>query len=198
MGHGYHVRRQRFGKFGIASLAFRDVARKGKTMRRSFTAVLGYSVSALTLLAAILVPFVLMGFFSNQVAQAGLHVDEGYSGGVVARTIAKDGYRIAVNQPVKPHLLQRIEPFVQITWEPASALPAQVSDDVDLDGDGRPDVHVTFAVPTDANAPLRVDVTSLNDRYRSLAGVAKESYSRLIMRTDRGIIVRVPLSGNQK
>jgi len=135
-----------------------------------------------------------MGFFSNTVARAGLHVDEGYSGGVVARTIAKNGYRIAVNQPVKPHLLQRLEPFVQIVWEPASALPAQISDEVDLDGDGRPDVRVTFAVPTDAQAPLRVNVASLNDNYQSLAGVGKESFSRLIVRTDRGIIVRVPLS----
>ncbi len=163
-------------------------------MRKSFTAVLGYFAGGLTLLVAILVPFVLMGFFSNAVARAGLHVDEGYSGGVAARTIARDGYRIVVNQPVKPHLLQRMEPFVQVAWEPASALPAQISEDVDLDGDGRPDVHLTFAVPADAKEPLQVNVASLNDNYQSFAGVENESYSRLVMRTDRGIMVRVPLS----
>jgi hypothetical protein len=163
-------------------------------MRRSFTAVLGYAGAGLTLLIAVSVPFVLMGFFASVVAHTGLHVDEEYTGGSVARSFARNGYQITVYQPVRPILLETREPFVQITWAPVSALPAQVSDDVDLDGDGQPDVHVNFAVPADAGAPLRVDVASLNGSYQSLAGVGKESFSRLIVRTDHAIIVRVPLS----
>ncbi len=167
-------------------------------MRKSFTAVLGYIGAVLTLLIAVCVPFVLMDFFSGAVAHAGLHVDAEYTGGSVARSFAQNGYRIDVYQPVRPHFLERLEPFVQISWEPISALPAEVSDDVDLDGDGQPDVHVTFAVPANSSAPLRVNVASLNDKYQSLAGVQKESFARLIVRTDRAIIVRVPLTGQQR
>ena len=69
---------------------------------------------------------------------------------------------------LQPRLLERIEPFVQIVFEPADALPARVSEEIDLDGDGRPDVRVSFTVPADPNAPMRGDVTALNGKYISL------------------------------
>jgi hypothetical protein len=167
-------------------------------MRKSCTAVLGYIGAGLTLLIAVCVPFVLMNFFSGAVAHAGLHVDAAFTSGSVAQSFARNGYRISVYQPFRPHLLESLEPFQQIAWEPASALPAQVSDDVDLDGDGQPDVHVTFAVPANASAPLSVNVVPLNGKYQSLTGVQKESFARLIVRTDRAIIVRVPLNNHQR
>jgi hypothetical protein len=134
-----------------------------------------------------------MGVFSNVVAHAGLHIDAAYSGGTIARTVQRNGYRIVVYQPVQPRLLERVEPFVQIVFEPVDSLPARVSDEVDLDGDGRPDVRVSFTVPADASAKMRGDVTALNGEYVSLANVSDESFSRMVVRTGDKIVVRVPV-----
>jgi hypothetical protein len=163
-------------------------------MRKRIVAVLAYVGAALTLVIAICVPFYLFGAFKNIVAHAGLHVDASYSGGTVARTIECNGYQIAVYRPVRPRALQRNEPFVQIVFKPAAALPARVSEEIDLDGDGQPDVRVSFAVPADPHAPLRGDVTALNGKYQSLANVGGDSFSRLVVRVDNEVIVRVPLS----
>jgi hypothetical protein len=135
-----------------------------------------------------------MGVFSNVVAHAGLHIDATYSGGTIARTIQREGYRIVVYQPVQPRLLERVEPFVQIVFEPVNSLPARVSDEVDLDGDGRPDVLVSFSVPADAGAKLRGDVTALNGGYVSLVNVADQSFSRMVVRSGNQIVVRVPVN----
>ena len=163
-------------------------------MRGGMKSFLGYTGAALTLAAAVSVPFFLMPALSKMVAQAGMHIDAAYSGGVIARTIQRPGYQIIVYQPVQPRMLEAIEPFVQIVFQPADALPAQVNEEIDLDGDGRPDVRVSFAVPADSRAPLRGDVTALNGRYLSLTDVAGESFSRLFVRTEKGVVVRVPLN----
>ena len=164
-------------------------------MSKRFVAVLPYVGAALTLVIAICVPFFLFGAFTKVVAHAGLHVDESYSGGTVARTFERNGYQIAVYQPVRPRALEQLEPFVQIVFKPADALPARVSEEIDLDGDGQPDVRVSFVLPADPHAPLRGDVTALNSKYQSLANIGGESFSRLVVRVDNQVIVRVPLNG---
>ena len=163
-------------------------------MRARILSILAYTGAGLMLFVAVCVPFVLMGVFSNVVAHAGLHIDATYSGGTIARTIQRDGYRIVVYQPVQPRLLERVEPFVQIVFKPADSLPARVSDEVDLDGDGRPDVRVSFSVPADAGAKMRGDVTALNGGYISLVNVSDESFSRMVVRTGNKIVVRVPVN----
>ena len=163
-------------------------------MRKRILSILAYTGAGLMLLVAVCVPFVLMGVFSNVVAHAGLHIDATYSGGTIARTIQRDGYRIMVYQPVQPRLLERIEPFVQIVFEPADALPARVTEEIDLDGRGHPDVRVSFNLPADPNAPLRGDVAALNATYISLTSVGDESFSRMVVRTGNKIVVRVPLN----
>ena len=122
---------------------------------------LGYTAAGATVLAAVLVPFLLMGMFSKGVVALGLHVDEMYSGGPTARVIEEGAYAITIHRTVYPHMLQNEKPFVQMDWGPVSALPAEVSDVVDIDGDGRPDVRVSFAVPSDAKAALRVMLSRL-------------------------------------
>ena len=163
-------------------------------MRSRILSILAYIGAGLTLLVAVCVPFVLMGAFTNVVAHAGLHIDAVYSGGAVARTVQRDGYRIVVYQPVQPRLLERIEPFVQVVFEPADSLPVHVSEEIDLDGDGRPDVRVSFNLPADPNAPLRDDVTALNKDFISLTDVGGESFSRMVVRTGNKIVVRVPMN----
>jgi len=66
---------------------------------------------------------------------------------------------------------------------------------VDVDGDGQPDVRVSFDVPKDSKMPLRVDVEALNPRYQAMRNVGKQKFSELIVRVDDAILVRVPLTG---
>jgi len=157
-------------------------------------AKLGYTVAVLTMVAALLVPFVLYGSFTKGVAALGLHVDEIYSGGPKVRSIQLGAYSIDVHRVVKPHMLQSEAPFVQLDWTPMSALPAQVADVVDIDGDGQPDLRVSFNVPRDPKADLHVDVAPLNPRFAAVQNAGKSSFSRLIVRVDNAIVVRVPLN----
>ena len=157
-------------------------------------AKLGYLAAGTTVIAALLTPFVLYGLFTKAFASMGLHVDEVYSGGPKVRTIQNGAYSIDIHRPVYPHMLQSEKPFVQLDWGPASALPAHVSDVVDVDGDGQPDIRVSFDVPKDPKAPLRVNVEPLNPRYEAMQNAGKEKFSRLIVRVDDAIVVRVPLA----
>jgi hypothetical protein len=157
-------------------------------------AKLGYAAAGLTVLAALLVPFVLYGLFTKGFAALGLHVDEMYSGGPKVRTVKIAAYSIDVHRPVFPHMLQTETPFVQVDWRPVDALPGHVSDAVDVDGDGQPDIRVSFDVPQDAKTPLRVTVEALNPRYVAMRNVGKERFSKLIVRVDNAILVRVPLA----
>ena len=156
---------------------------------------LGYTAAGMTVVAAMLVPFLLMGLFAKGFTKLGLHVDEMYSGGPTVRTIQADGYTITIHKAVYPHLLQTEKPFVQLDWKPANALSQHVCDAVDVDGDGQPDVRVSFDVPKDPKMPLRVDVDALNPRYQAMRNVGKRKFSELIVRVDDAILVRVPLTG---
>jgi hypothetical protein len=158
-------------------------------------AVLGYTGAVLTVVAMLVMPFVLFPLFTRGVAATGVEVDPVYSGGETARVIAKDGYRIIVNRPVRACApLARPAPFVQLAWAPAGALPARVVDEVDLDGDGRADLLARFDVPADTTAALFVDVTPVGEKVRLLHRVSRDSFSGLIVRAGGRIVVRVPLA----
>jgi hypothetical protein len=159
------------------------------------TSKLGYTAAGVTVFAAVLVPFLLMNAFSRGFTRLGLHVDEVYSGGPTVRTIQASGYTIDINRLVHPHMWQAEKPFVQLAWTPATALPAHVSDTVDIDNDGQPDVQVSFDVPKDHKATLYVDVQPIRPGYEALYHVSKPSFSSLIARVDDRIVVRVPLKG---
>lgn len=158
------------------------------------TSKLGYSAAGLTVFAAVLAPFFFYGIFTKGFSSLGLHVDEVYSGGPKVRTVQAARYAIEIHRVVSPHMLQREKPFVQLDWKPAEALPPHVSETVDIDGDGTPDVHVSFDVPKDPKTPLRVDVDSFNPRYEAMRNVGKQKFSALIVRVDDTILVRIPVS----
>ena len=155
---------------------------------------LGYTAAGLTILVAVLVPFQLTGLFTKGFAALGLHVDEIYSGGPKVRTIKSANYSVDIHRTVYPHMLQSETPYVQLDWSPVNSLPARVSDQVDIDGDGQPDVRVNFDVPKDPRAPLRVNIDSLNPRYEAMRQVGKDRFSRLIVRVDNAILVRIPIA----
>jgi hypothetical protein len=157
--------------------------------------ILGYTAAALTILAAVLTPFVLISLFTRGVAATGVRIDPMYTGGRPDHSIAKGNYRVVVHEPALPRApLQRGAPFVQLVWTPVSALPARVSDEIDLTGDHQPDLRVTFDVPRDRKADLRVDVEPLSLLVQPMRGVGKDSFSALIARVGDTILVRVPLN----
>jgi hypothetical protein len=117
-----------------------------------------------------------------------------YTGGPVERSIDRGTYRIDVHAAVKSRApVARLKEFVQLDWKPVAALPAQVDEEVDVDGDGRPDLRVRFAVPRDKNARPRADVEPLGGRFEALAGVSNDGFDRIFVRVDDTMMLRVPL-----
>jgi hypothetical protein len=162
-------------------------------MRRRITPILAYIGAGLMLAVTVCVPFVLIGAFSHAVARTGLHIDAAYTGGTVARTIAHEGYRVMIYKPVQPHALQRMDPFAQIAFTPASALPPRVLEDVDLEGRGQPDVRISFVVPSDPHARPSGQIVALNSHYQSFTMPGPYSFSQLIVHTGDTILVRVSI-----
>ena len=161
---------------------------------RRVTSILGYTGAVLTVACAVLVP-VLFGVFEKGVAATGVRIDPVYAGGETSHVLRRNGYQIVVNHPVtRRSPLQRVDPFVQLTWKPATALPARVSDAVDLDGDGSPDVEVSFDARRADGSKLWVDARPVTGLVRPLQHCSVESFSALIVPVREGIVVRLPLA----
>jgi hypothetical protein len=163
-------------------------------MRAQVKTVLAYVGAAVTLAIAVCVPFVLMGTFSKAVAHAGLHVDASYTGGAIAATVTHGAYQTVVYQPVWPRALQQMDPFVQIAFRPVAALPRRVLEAIDLDGDGQPDVRVSFTVPPDPRSRPSGEVVALNAKYAGFGMPgSRSSFSQLMVQSNGAVVVRVPL-----
>jgi hypothetical protein len=161
---------------------------------KRLTAILGYAIALLTIAVAVVGPLVWFGVFSRAAAKTSLRIDPEYTGGEPARIIARDGYQIVVYKPVlKRAPLSPTSSFVQIVWKPIAALPAVISEPIDLDGDGRSDCVVSFQASRDPQAKLRVTVKPLTALVQPMNGVGKDSFSSLIARVNDAIVVRVPL-----
>ncbi len=154
---------------------------------------MGYSGAVLTLAIAVLIPFRLTGIFRDAVIATGVKTDPYYAGGTVSRTIPKGAYSIQVHEVIHPRAWQRGKDYMQLAWTPVGALPRQVSDEVDVDNDGRSDLRVKFAVPADPKAFLTVDVDALQPGFEAMHGVTRGTLSCLIVRVGDRILVRVPV-----
>jgi len=156
---------------------------------KKLTSILGHSGAIAALVVAVLGPFLLFGWFQTGIGAMGLKIHPSYSGGALSCVVGRPGYRILVHERVGATTpWQRVAPFVQADWVPASALPAYVSDNVDVDGDGKPDFRVAFKP-----AELTVDAVALNPRYRPLHSRGVTSFSALIARANGRIVVRIPV-----
>ncbi|MGD0580897.1 MAG: hypothetical protein ABSC08_18470 [Bryobacteraceae bacterium] len=160
---------------------------------KRLTSILGIAAAVLTVAVAVVGPLVWFGAFNRAAASTKLRIDPLYTGGEPARVLERTGYQIVVYKPVpKRALLSESGGFVQLVWKPATALPPHVSEEIDIDGDGRPDVVASFDVPRDPGTELRLTVKPLNARLQPLNGIGKESFSALIARVNDSIVVRVP------
>jgi hypothetical protein len=113
----------------------------------------------------------------------------------------RDGYQIDVYRPAQPHALQNVDSFVQIAFRPAASLPRRFSTDLDLDGDGRPDVRVNLVMPGNSRARPSGEVVALSKAYRSFRMPGSEiGFSELIAQSNGAVLVRIPvnLPGEQR
>ncbi len=161
---------------------------------KRLNAFLGYTVAVLTIAIAVIGPLVWFGIFSRAAAKTSLQIDPTYTGGEVARVVTRQGYQIVVYKPVqKRALLAPAASFVQMVWKPVAALPPEIDESVDLDGDGQPDCLVSFQAPQDPKTELRVTVKPLTRLVQPMNKVGKDSFASLIARVNDTIVVRVPL-----
>jgi len=160
-------------------------------------ATLGYTAAALTIAVAVLGPLVWFGLFERLAASSGLRIDPVYTGGVPAQTLhrtsQRGAYDVVVYHPVPRRSLFGAEPFAQVVFKPASALPAAVRETITLPGSAQPDFTAAFNCPANAATPLRVDVTPLSPRVLPLRQAGRQDFTRLIARVGDTIVVRVPL-----
>jgi hypothetical protein len=132
-------------------------------------AILGYTWAALLIPLALATLFGLNSWMNLLVSGTGLTVSPWFTGDVVARTVAHDGYETRIHRPVFQALIgERSEGFVQVDWGPLNALPAQVDEEVDFDGDGQADFRVVLDTQSGEATltPLTEYVLSLSGTYR--------------------------------
>ncbi len=156
---------------------------------------LGYGAAALTILFALALPIRGFPVFLSALGNLGLKIAPWYSGGEVASTLDRGSYQIKVYHPVYPALVGEGEKgFVQLVWQPRSALPPRVQEEIDLNGDGTVDCEISFSNPPGETAipvltvkPKSPWVSPVqNSPTTSLEGV-------LIERVKDAMFVRIPV-----
>lgn len=97
------------------------------------------------------VPLVLATFMGNQfftevlVNTTGLEVSPWIIGGELQETLPRDGYNTLIYAPVFMGLIgETNEGFIQIAWSPANNLPEIISEEFDVNKDGKVDFKVTL------------------------------------------------------
>ncbi|MBU0651818.1 MAG: hypothetical protein KKH02_12285 [Proteobacteria bacterium] len=96
---------------------------------------------AVACVVAVLATFIGNDYFSARLASAtGVTISPRYSGGEIVRSIDHGAYRTVIRRPVFDGLIgERKEGFIQIEWQPVTALPPVIEDEIDFTGDGKED-----------------------------------------------------------
>lgn len=107
------------------------------TLMNKLRQAAGYAWAAAAFIAA-LAAITSYESLGTRIAATGLRISPVFSGGEIARTLERKGYRVLVRRPVFDSLLrEKKDGFVQVDFGPFEALPAVVKESLDLDGDGR-------------------------------------------------------------
>ena len=109
---------------------------------------LANGAAVLTILFALALPIKVLPIFLSAVRALDLKIAPWFSGGEAAFVIDRGGYQIKVYHPVYPALVgEGSKGFVQLVWQPRSALPSQIQDALDLDRDGNVDCEISISNP---------------------------------------------------
>ncbi len=155
---------------------------------------LAYGAAVLTILFALALPIKVLPIFVSAVRALDLKIAPWFSGGEAAFVVDRGEYRIKVYRPVYPALVgEGSRGFVQLVWEPRSALPSQIQDTLDLDRDGKVDCEISVSNITESGRPFLTVIPKSSwvlpvDRSRttSLDEV-------LVERGQDAIFVRIPV-----
>ena len=116
-------------------------------------------------LVVVLVMFAGSEYLSGKLASAtGITVSPRYSGGEVIRSIDHGTYKTILHRPVFDGLIgERRDGFIQIEWQPVTALPLLIEDAVDFTGDGKEDFsfRLDTAAGSGAITPRNPSVVAL-------------------------------------
>ena len=117
---------------------------------------LANGAAVLTILFALALPLKVFPIFVSAVRALDLKIAPWFSGGEAAFVIDRGGYQIKVYHPVYPALVgEGSKGFVQLVWQPRSALPSKIQDALDLDRDGNVDCEISISnAPGKADSPL--------------------------------------------
>ena len=135
-------------------------------------------------LVVVLVMFAGSEYLSGKLASAtGITVSPRYSGGEVIRSVEHGAYKTILHRPVFDGLIgERRDGFIQVEWQPVTALPTLIEDAVDFTGDGKEDF--SFRLDTAAG---RGAITPRNPSVVALEWVVK---------VNQGWVARVQLRKN--
>jgi hypothetical protein len=128
-----------------------------------------YAVAGLAI-PILLLAFMGMPFWMNLlVARTGLKVSPWYTGADVVRSVDHGQYRTLIHRPVFDALIgERSNGFVQVDWEPINSVPEQITEEIDLDGDGSADFRVVLNSRSGRAflTPYSSQVTGLEGTYK--------------------------------
>jgi hypothetical protein len=155
---------------------------------------LGYGAAVLTVLFALALPIKVLPIFLSVVNAMNLKIAPWFSGGEVAFMIDRGSHQIKVYRPVYPALFgEGSKGFVQLVWQPRSALPPQVQDSIDLNRDGIIDCQISFPNPTAETDRPVLTVIPKSPWVLPVQSSPTTSLEVLIERGRDAIFVRVPI-----
>ncbi len=156
---------------------------------------LGYGAAVLTVLFAVALPIKLFPIFLSAVGALDLKIAPWFSDGEVAYVIDRGSHQIKVFRPAYPALVgEGSQGFVQLVWEPRSALPSQVQDTIDLNHDGIADCEISFSNPSDqAVKPVFTVVPKSSWVFPVHDSVTHMREGILVERVQNSMFVRIPI-----
>ncbi len=155
---------------------------------------LAYGAAVLTILFALALPIKVLPVFVSAVRALDLKIAPWFSGGEAAFVVDRGTYQIKIYHPVYPALVgEGSKGFVQLVWQPRSALPSEIQDSLDLDRDGKVDCEISVSNITEGGQPLLTVVPKSPwvlpvDRSRT-----KSLDEVLVERGRDAVFVRIPV-----
>jgi hypothetical protein len=156
---------------------------------------LAFGIALLTVLFALALPIRVMPAFLSAVGALHLKIAPWFSGGEKAFVIDRGSHQITVYHPVYPALVgEGKKGFVQLVWQPRSALPVKVQEAIDLNRDGRVDCEISFSNPASEKEASLLTVIPKSPWVLPVQNSPTTSLSEVLIEKGRdAIFIRVPI-----